>query len=309
MTAVEPARWNGFLSAVAAQHDTPGASLAFFHDGAMHEFATGVLNNDTGAPVRTDSLFQIGSVTKVWTATQLLMLVEEGRFTLDTPFAEIVPDFKVVDPELTKTVTFRHLLTHTSGIDGDLFLDTGRGDDCLEKYAEAYRKLTAIHPLGATQSYCNSGFSLLGPAVERLTGTSWDTALREQIIEPLGLTHTVTLPEEALRHSAAIGHLEGGAVSPEWGLMRSAGPAGLICARASDVVRFGLAHLSDGPLREPEVMWEPHVAGGAGSGLSSDMAGPLSDGRWAERSPGRLRTASSHGAPPPSRAVEIKPRT
>ncbi|MGW4201882.1 serine hydrolase domain-containing protein [Streptomyces sp. NPDC004726] len=258
--AVDPARWINFLSTTAAAHGVPGASLAFFHGGKMHEFATGVLNRDTGAPVRTDSLFQIGSVTKVWTATQIMLLAEAGRLTLDAPVVEVLPEFRVADPELTKSVTVRHLLTHTSGIDGDLFLDTGRGDDTLEKYTEACRDLTAIHPLGATQSYCNSGFSVLGRIVERLTGKVWDAALREQIIEPLGLTHTVTLPEEALRHSVAMGHEEDGSTAPVWGLMRSAGPAGLICAQASDVVRFGRAHLSDGLLAHPEVMWEPHVA-------------------------------------------------
>ncbi|MGW4031796.1 serine hydrolase domain-containing protein [Streptomyces sp. NPDC004838] len=258
--AVDPARWINFLSTTAAEHGVPGASLAFFHDGKTHEFATGVLNRDTGAPVRTDSLFQIGSVTKVWTATQIMLLAEAGRLTLDTPVVEVLPEFRVADPELTKSVTVRHLLTHTSGIDGDLFLDTGRGDDTLEKYTEACRDLTAIHPLGATQSYCNSGFSVLGRIVERLTGKVWDAALREQIIEPLGLTHTVTLPEEALRYSTAIGHEQDGSTATVWGLTRSAGPAGLICARASDVVRFGRAHLSDGLLARPEVMWEPHVA-------------------------------------------------
>ncbi|MGW6690851.1 serine hydrolase domain-containing protein [Streptomyces sp. NPDC054961] len=258
--AVEPARWNNLLSTAAARYGVPGASLAFFHDGKMHEFATGVLNRNTQAPVRTDSLFQIGSVTKVWTATQVMLLVEAGELTLDTPVVEILPEFRVADAALTKSVTVRHLLTHTSGIDGDLFLDTGRGDDNLEKYTEACRDLTAIHPLGATQSYCNSGFSVLGRIIERLTGTVWDMALHEQVIEPLGLTHTVTLPEEALRHSAAMGHETDGSVSPVWGLMRSAGPAGLICAQASDVVRFGQAHLGDGLLGRPEVMRDAQVA-------------------------------------------------
>ncbi|MFJ2738561.1 serine hydrolase domain-containing protein [Streptomyces sp. NPDC087440] len=257
--AVEPARWNNLLSTSAAKHKVPGASLAFFHDGKMHEFATGVLNRDTQAPVRTDSLFQIGSVTKVWTATQIMLLVEAGRLDLDAPVVEVLPEFRVADEALTKSMTVRHLLTHTSGMDGDFFLDTGRGDDTLEKYTEACRDLTAIHPLGATQSYCNSGFSVLGRIIEQVTGKVWDAALREQIIEPLGLTHTATLPEDVLRHSSAMGHEADGSTSPVWGLMRSAGPAGLICAQASDVVRFGQAHLADGLLAHPEVMWEAHA--------------------------------------------------
>ncbi|MGW6461764.1 serine hydrolase domain-containing protein [Streptomyces sp. NPDC055078] len=257
-TEVDHSRWNNLLTSTAARYDIPGATLAFSVGGRMYEFGTGVLNRDTGAPVRTDSLFQIGSVTKVWTATQIMKLIEEGRFTLETPVVELLPEFRVADAELSKAVTVRHLLTHTSGIDGDLFLDTGRGDDCVEKYTAACADLTAIHPLGATQSYCNSGFVVLGRIIEQVTGKGWDAALREQIIEPLGLTHTVTLPEEVLRRSAATGHVDG-AVAPVWGLMRSVGPAGLICAQASDVVRFGLAHLTDRLLSAPGVMWEPQV--------------------------------------------------
>ncbi|GAA2874562.1 hypothetical protein GCM10010517_35260 [Streptosporangium fragile] len=233
-------------------------SLAFLHGGEVHEFAAGVLNAATGVETTTDSLFQIGSVTKVWTATQIVLLAEQGRVTLDTPVVEVLPEFRVADPEVTKVVTVRHLLTHTSGIDGDLFLDTGRGDDCVEKYVAACADLAQNHPLGATQSYCNSGFTIAGRVVERLTGKVWDAALREQIVEPLGLTHTWTLPEDVLRFRAAMGHLDG-APAPVWGLMRSAGPAGLICARPADVVAFARAHLDTGLLADPRVMWEPQV--------------------------------------------------
>ena len=98
-------------------------------------------------------------------------------------------------------MTIRHLLTHTSGIDGDVFTDTGRGDDCLEKYVDVLAEAAQNHPLGATWSYCNSGFSLLGRVIEKLTGTTWDQAMRDRLFTPLGLARTVTLPEEALLHS------------------------------------------------------------------------------------------------------------
>ncbi|MFI6813125.1 serine hydrolase domain-containing protein [Nonomuraea sp. NPDC050328] len=248
------------LAELIEQYEVPGAALAYWHRGELHEFAAGVLNRDTGVEVTTDSLFQIGSVTKVWTATQLMILAEQGRLTLDTPVIELLPEFKVADPEVTRQVTVRHLLSHTSGIDGDLFLDTGRGDDCVERYLEACATLAQNHPLGATQSYCNSGFIIAGRIVERLTGQVWDQALREQILDPLGLTHTWTLPEDVIRFRAATGHVEGGATTPVWGLMRSCGPAGLINARPADVVAFGRAHLEGRLLKDPAVMWEPQVA-------------------------------------------------
>ncbi|MFI6603412.1 serine hydrolase domain-containing protein [Nonomuraea sp. NPDC050536] len=248
------------LAELIAQYEVPGAALAYLHQGELHEFAAGTLNADTGVETTTDSLFQIGSVSKVWTATMLVQLAERGTLTLDTPVIELLPEFKVADPEVTKTVTVRHLLSHTSGIDGDLFLDTGRGDDCVEKYVAACADLKQNHPIGATQSYCNSGFIVAGRILEKVYGKSWDDVLREQIVEPLGLTHTVTLPEDVLRYRAAMGHVEGGKTAPVWGLMRSAGPAGLICARPADVVAFGRAHLEGGLLKDPQAMWEPQVA-------------------------------------------------
>ncbi|WP_344482234.1 serine hydrolase domain-containing protein [Nonomuraea monospora] len=246
------------LAELIAEYEVPGAALAYLHEGELHEFAAGTLNTATGVESTTDSLFQIGSVTKVWTATLLMRQIERGRLTLDTPVAEVLPGFQVADPEVSKTVTIRHLLTHTSGIDGDLFIDTGRGDDCVAKYVEACADLAQNHPLGATHSYCNSGFVIAGRVAEKLAGKRWDDLIREEIAEPLGLTHTWTLPEDVLRFRAAMGHA-GGAPAPQWGLMRGMGPAGLICARPADVVAFARAHLEGGLLDDPRAMWEPQV--------------------------------------------------
>src|SRR5690606_5703172 len=143
----------------------------------------------------------------------------------------------------------RRLLTLSLGCEGDVFSDTGRGDDCLEKYVGLLAEVGENHPLGATWSYCNAGFSLLGRIIEQVTGKTWDDAMRELLFTPLGLTHTVTLPEEALLHSAAAGHVDAGeeqVLAPVWGLPRSLGPAGLIAARAEDVLAFARLHLAGG---------------------------------------------------------------
>ncbi|MET8991600.1 serine hydrolase [Nonomuraea wenchangensis] len=247
------------LAELIAAYEVPGSALAYLHGGELTELAAGTLNAATGVEATPDSLFQIGSVTKVWTATLLMLQAERGRLTLDTPVREVLPDFRVADEEVSGAVTVRHLLTHTSGIDGDLFLDTGRGDDCVAKYVAACAGLPQNHPLGATQSYCNAGFVIAGLMLERLTGKRWDDLVREELAEPLGLTHTWTLPEDVLRFRAATGHLDGGAPAPRWGLMRAMGPAGLICARPADVVAFARAHLEGGLLADPAAMWEPQV--------------------------------------------------
>src|SRR5206468_7921692 len=135
--------------------------------------------------VDEDTAFQIGSNSKVWTATVVMQLVDEGKLDLDAPIVDVLPDLRLSDPEVTAKVTLRHLLTHTSGIDGDVFTDTGRGDDCVEKYVEVLDQAALTHPLGATLSYCNSGLILVGRVIEKLTGKTWDAALRERLFTPL----------------------------------------------------------------------------------------------------------------------------
>jgi CubicO group peptidase (beta-lactamase class C family) len=247
---IDISRWQDRLALLADKHGVPGASLAILDGDEIAEAAYGVLNIRTGVEATPDSLFQIGSITKVWTATLVMQLVDEGRLDLDEPVVTYLPGFKVADAEVTRTVTTRHLLAHTSGIDGDLFLDTGRGDDAVSKYVDACASLGQNHPLGATMSYCNSGYTVLGRLVEVLRDQTWDTVLRERLLAPLGLDSAGTLPEEALLHRAATGHITppGGElqVTPQWGIYRSAGPAGLIHATARQTLAFAQLHLADG---------------------------------------------------------------
>jgi dipeptidyl aminopeptidase/acylaminoacyl peptidase len=251
---LDAAHWQRRLAELAKRHRVPGAQLGILRicspDDELVEAAYGVLNVDTGFATTTESVFQIGSVSKVWTTTVAMQLVDEGLLELDAPIAEVLPELRLSDPDVTKQVTLRHLLTHTSGIDGDIFTDTGRGDDCLEKYTALLADAAQNHPLEATWSYCNSGFVLVGRVIEKVTGQTWDAAMRERLFAPLGLTHTVTLPEEALLYAAAVGHVgEGGAEpsrAPAWGLPRAVGPAGLITSTVRDVLAFARLHLTGG---------------------------------------------------------------
>lgn len=243
--------WQQRLSALAAAHKVPGATLGILRLGEEPVYAHhGILNVRTGIETTDDSVFQIGSMGKVWTTTAIMRLVDQGVLDLDAPVVSYVPEFSSVDPEITRTVTLRHLLNHTSGIDGDVFTDTGRGDDTLEKYVAHLDGVAQNHPVGATMSYCNSGFSLAGRVIEKVTGTTWDQAMRDLVFTPLGLTHSSTLPEEAIMFRAASGHTvvdeDGPHLAPAWMLPRSMGPAGLINSTTADVLAFARMHLEGG---------------------------------------------------------------
>jgi dipeptidyl aminopeptidase/acylaminoacyl peptidase/CubicO group peptidase (beta-lactamase class C family) len=251
---LDEAHWRRRLAVLAERHRVPGAALGILRvgDGADETSLAsyGLLNKSTGVDTTDDSVFQIGSMTKVWTATIAMQLVDEGKLELDAPVIDVLPELELADPDVAAKVTMRHLLTHTSGIDGDVFTDTGRGDDCLERYVALLSEAAQNHPLSATWSYCNSGFVLAGRVIEKLTDGTWDAAINERLVGPLGMTHTGTLPEEALLHRAAAGHMgESGAEqqrAPAWALPRSLGPAGLVNSTAADVLAFARMHLSGG---------------------------------------------------------------
>ncbi len=240
-----------FLAERAARYQVPGASLAVLADGEVFECATGVINQQTQVETTTDSVFQIGSITKIWTTSLIMQLVDEGRVELDAPVRTYLPELQLGNGEAARQITVRHLLTHTSGIDGDFFQDAGRGDDCIERYVLACSALGQLHPPGEGFSYCNAGFVLAGRIIEKLRGTPWDLALQRWLAKPIEATSLETYPERALYYRAAVGHVpdgEGGfRVAPEPFLARSNGPAGATpFSAARDLLQLAKLHLAGG---------------------------------------------------------------
>jgi CubicO group peptidase (beta-lactamase class C family) len=182
---LDAADWTIRLNELATEANVPGAALGIWSDAQEILAAHGVLNAATQVPVTTDSVFQVGSITKLWTATMIMQLADEGLLSLDTTVSEVLPGARLGTADVGDQVTVRHLLTHTSGIDGDVFTDTGRGDDCVERYVGLLAEVPSVFTPGATYSYCNSGYVLLGRIIEVIDGQSWDESLRERLTGPL----------------------------------------------------------------------------------------------------------------------------
>jgi len=240
------------LEEAAARHGVPGAVVGVLQGSTLTEAAAGVTNLATGEPVERHTMFLIGSISKLWTTTLVMQLVDSGAVELDAPVRRYLPDLQLSDRAALDAVTVRHLLSHTSGIDEDLTLYDGREDACVERYVERVGELPQLHAPGTLFSYCNTGMILAGRLVEVMTGGTYDQALADRLIGPLGLEHTVTLPEDAILQSAAVGHIvrrdgPGLQVTPRWTLPRASGPAGgTICASASDLLTFAGVHLGEG---------------------------------------------------------------
>ncbi len=233
-----------------------------------------------------------------------------GVVSLDEPVRAQLQEFMVADPGATIEITPRHLLTHTSGIEGDHLIDTGWNADALQRYVATLAGLGQIHPTDETFSFCNTGYGVAGRMLEVATGEHFDRVLRRRLTRPLGCRATLTLPQHALLHSVAVGHVQGPGTDPvrqgRWTLTRSNGPMGGVMAPAGELLAFARMHLAGGraadgtDLLSPadvEAMQRaarggPHPRGGPGAGL--DRA-PL--GRRGVPGPGRrhLRPA---GLPP-----------
>src|SRR5436853_4346191 len=110
---------------------TPGVAVGLLHDGKEHVAGFGVTSLENPLAVTPDTLFQIGSITKTFTGTAAMQLVEDGKLDLDRPVREYVPDLRLADEDVAAAVTMRHLLTHTGGWEGDFIDDLGAGDDAL----------------------------------------------------------------------------------------------------------------------------------------------------------------------------------
>lgn len=180
----------------------------------------------------------------------VMQLKDEGLLDLDTKVCDLLPEL-TWGSNHRNSITVRHLLTHTSGIDGDLFTDTGRGDDCVEPYVACLADAQALCAPETGWSYCNSGFVLLDRIIEVLDVRSWDASLRARVTEPLGLNRFVTLPEDVLRQRAGYGHIRcpgasGWSPAPVATITRSMGPAGLITSSADDLLTFGASFLRRG---------------------------------------------------------------
>ncbi len=235
---------------VAQHHGIPGLSAAFDRGGELRRASAGVLNVETQVEVTGDSIFQIGSITKVFTGTLIMQLVDEGKIELDAPLGRYLPQLRIAGRPVDDAVTVRLLLAHAGGIVGDVFWDTGRNDDALAIYAERCSDLTYLTEPGAYFSYCNSGYNLLGRAIEIVTGETWAQRLRVKLLEPLGIAATVAA-EDTPRFRTAIGHVagDGGRMKPTPTpfLPRSGDPAGSRLSMSPEsLLRFARLHLQDG---------------------------------------------------------------
>lgn len=235
-----------------ARWTVPGIAVGVLHEGEREMRAYGAASIETGYPVRPDTLFPIGSISKVYTAALLMSLVDEGTLDLDAPVATYLPDLRLADERAREIITLRQLLSHQSGLFGDYFDDFGMGDDALARCVASFHTLRQLTAPGEVWAYCNSGFMLAGRVVEVVTGQPFEVAMRARIFEPLGLDRSFFFAQEAIVYPIAVGHALKAPGSDEhevrrkYLLSRTVAPAGGIISDAGDLLTFAAFSMGDG---------------------------------------------------------------
>lgn len=233
----------------------PGVAVATWQDGKIERAGFGITSLDTKQPVTADTLFQIGSISKVFTAALIMRLVEEDLLDLDTPIAAYLPELTLADPTAPKTVTLRHLLSHSSGIEGDRFEDLyGMGDDALTRAVAEFNTLKQLTAPGELWTYCNNGFSLAGAVIEKVLGEPFEKSMKERIFQPLGMERAFYFAHQAITYPVAVGHSQKPdqpvEIARNYPLPRYVNPAGGVISTVGDLLKFAAPHLGDGSVGE-----------------------------------------------------------
>ena len=238
------------LDGLVAELGVTGVAAGVLLDGQESYAFSGLTSVENPLSVDENTLFQVGSVTKTFTATALLRLVDQGLVDLHAPVRTYLPEFRTKQPKVGEQVTVFHLLNHTAGWDGDLFADTGNGDDSLARYVELMAGLDQVTPLGGLASYNNASLSLAGRVIEKVTGAAYEQALRDLLLTPLGLENSWFFPADVMTRRFAVGHTRHPdgrvTVNRPWPVPRSSTPAGGLSASAADQLAWARFHLSDG---------------------------------------------------------------
>lgn len=228
----------------------PGVAIGIWHKGQEVAEGFGVTSVEHPLPVTPDTLFQTGSISKTFTGTLLMQLVEQGKVDLDAPVRKYLKDFKLHNKEVTQKVTVRHLLTHMGGWVGDYFNDFGNGDDALDKMVRDLARLPQVQPLGTIWSYNNTGFNVASRLIEVVTKKPYEQAIQERLFDPLGLEMSFFYPSDLLfTHRFVVGHQkvkDQVQVARPWAIGRAGNGVGGVVSTVRDLLKYARFHMSNG---------------------------------------------------------------
>jgi CubicO group peptidase (beta-lactamase class C family) len=258
MTATDvEAFLDGFLPMQLERENVAGAVVVVVKDGkVLFSRGYGYSDVEKKTPVSPDStLFRPGSISKLFTWTAVMQLVEQNKLDLDRDVNTYL-DFKI-PATFPQPITLRHLMTHTAGFEEqikDLINSEGAPIASLREHLTAHMP-ERIYPPGTTPAYSNYGASLAGYIVERVSGKPFNQYVNENIFTPLAMarsTFAQPLPPD-LKPLMSNGYIVGSGKPKPFEIIEEA-PAGALAATAADLANFMVAHLQDGKFNDAQIL-------------------------------------------------------
>jgi CubicO group peptidase (beta-lactamase class C family) len=245
-----------YVTGEMARRHIPGVAVAVLRGGKVIKTAGyGMADLEHEIPVAPETVFKIGSVSKQFLATGIMLLAQDGRLSVDDPVGKYISDA----PESWRGITLRHFLTHTSGV-----IREGPAFDPLKIQADSVVISSAygsplVFPTGTKYQYCNVCYFTLAEIIARVSGQPWEAFLAERVFRPLGMTATRTTTTTALVPRRARGYTwrESGYVNAaEFLALR---PSGAFLSTVLDLARWDAVLDEDRVLTKAsrEQMWAP----------------------------------------------------
>lgn len=237
----------------------PGFSLAVIRNGKIAILKSyGLASVEHWIPVKPNTVFQSGSIAKQFTAAAVMILVEEGKLSLDDKIIKYFPDA----PATWKKITVQHLLTHTSGM-GDYPPEVDlRRDYTEDQYLEFIKKAPLAFEPGAKWDYSNLGYVTLGILIRKVTGKFYGDFLQERIFKPLGMTTARVISEADIVPNRAAGYrlVAGELKNQQWVSPSTNTTAdGSLYFTILDLAKWDAALYTNRPLKQSSLtqMWTP----------------------------------------------------
>jgi CubicO group peptidase (beta-lactamase class C family) len=199
---------DSYVQAQVNESHIPGLALGIVQgDQIVHLQGFGRAN-DSGSAVTPQTPFILGSLSKSFTALEVMQLVEAGKIQLDAPIVRSIPWFRVADPAASVRITVRQFLNQTSGLSTDIGRSFffGSATEMLEQAARDLRTAALVSPVGTSFNYSNANYMILGLLVQTVAQQPYEVYIQQHIFQPLDMQHSYTSQEQARRAGMATGY-------------------------------------------------------------------------------------------------------
>jgi CubicO group peptidase (beta-lactamase class C family) len=255
-STIEAAREN--ILGIMAANGVPGAAVTLVYgDETLWVEGFGVANPRTGLRVDEHTIFSVQSTSKNFTATAIMVAVQDGLLELDEPITTYIPDFSVnsrYEDAPQRKMTLRLLLSHRAGFTHEAPIGNNFDPESpgFEAHIHSISDTWLRYPVGERFSYSNLGIDLAGYILQQVSGVGFAAWLSARIFDPLGMTDTTVVQDDYVtRGNRAVGHAPGYEVVP---VRIPLIPSGGVYTSAADMARYARFHLDEGRFRDTQIL-------------------------------------------------------